>query len=229
MEKIRKEMRQIIKSVKGYMELERLLGIEDFYLPAGAKGTDTGVLSAPVKSLSGLAQEVAKCTLCSLHKTRNNPVFGQGNPRAKLVFIGEAPGRDEDLQGLPFVGRAGALLTKIIEAMGYQRENVYICNILKCRPPQNRNPLPSEIFACRDYLRQQLEFIQPKVICCLGKYACSSLFNQDFPISKLRGQFQDYHGIKVMPTFHPAYLLRNPEAKQPVWQDMQKVMKELKK
>ncbi|UCB57622.1 MAG: uracil-DNA glycosylase [Candidatus Omnitrophota bacterium] len=216
MEKTRKELREIIRSVKGYMRAQKAAGIEEFFLPRR-------------QSLEGLSLEVAKCRQCPLYKTRKNPVFGQGNPRAHLVFVGEAPGRDEDLKGLAFVGRAGELLTKIIEAMGFKRSDVYICNVLKCRPPQNRNPLPSEIALCRAYLQQQLESINPKVICCLGKFACSALLNQDFPISKLRGKFQDYRGIKVMPTFHPAYLLRNPQAKRLVWEDMRKVMAELKK
>lgn len=216
MEKIRRELREIIRSVKGYMKAQQAAGLEEFYLQKR-------------QSLEGLSLEVAKCRQCPLYKTRKNPVFGQGNPRAHLVFVGEAPGREEDLKGLAFVGRAGELLTKIIEAMGFKRKDVYICNVLKCRPPQNRNPLPSEIALCRAYLQQQLESIDPKVICCLGKFACSALLNQDFPISKLRGKFQDYRGIKVMPTFHPAYLLRNPQAKRLVWEDMRKVMAELKK
>ena len=219
MEKIKKELREIIRSVKAYMEAEQVAGIEEFYLKPLPKTED----------LEQLRQELIKCRQCPLYKTRRNPVLGEGNPRARLVFVGEAPGREEDLQGLPFVGRAGELLTKIIEAMGLKRKDVYISNVLKCRPPQNRNPLPSEIAACRDYIRQQLEIINPRVICCLGKFACSALLNQDFPITKLRGKFQDYRGIKVMPTFHPAYLLRNPSAKRLVWEDMQKIMAELKK
>ena len=219
MEEIRKELKEIIKSVKAYMEAERLAGIEEFYLKPLPKK----------QSLEKLRQEVSNCRQCPLYKTRKNPVFGEGNPRAKLVFVGEAPGREEDMQGLPFVGRAGELLTKIIEAMKLKRKDVYICNVLKCRPPQNRSPLPSEIIACQDYFRQQLELINPKVICCLGKFACSALLNQDFPITKLRGNFLDFRGIKVMPTFHPAYLLRNPSAKRLVWEDMQKIMVELKR
>ena len=220
MEEIKRELREIIKSVKAYMEAERLAGIEEFYLAPLPKESNT---------LEKLYQEVVDCRQCPLYKTRTNPVFGQGNPKAKLVFVGEAPGREEDLRGEPFVGRAGELLTKIIEAMGLKRKDVYICNILKCRPPQNRNPLPSEIIACQDYLRAQLELINPRVICCMGKFACQTLLNQDIPITKLRGKFVDFRGIKVMPTFHPAYLLRNPSAKRLVWQDMQKIMKELKK
>lgn len=217
MEEIRKELKEIIKSVKAYMEAEKLAGIEEFYVEPLPKE----------QSLEKLHQDVSNCRECPLYKTRKNPVFGEGNPKAKLVFVGEAPGREEDMQGLPFVGRSGELLTKIIEAMKLKRKDVYICNILKCRPPQNRSPLPSEIIACQDYLRQQLELINPKVICCLGKFACSALLNQDFPITKLRGNFLDFRGIKVMPTFHPAYLLRNPSAKRLVWEDMRKIMAEL--
>jgi len=223
MEKIKKELKEIIKSVKTYMEAQELAGIEDFYLTHKAKPQSS------IKPLERLAQEVGKCRQCPLYSTRTNPVFGEGSSKAELVFVGEAPGREEDLQGRPFVGRAGVLLTKIIEAMGFKRKDVYICNVLKCRPPQNRNPLPSEIAVCRGYLKQQLEVINPKVICCLGKFSCFLLLNQDLPISRLRGKFGNFAGIKVMPTFHPAYLLRNPSAKQLVWEDMQKIMLELKR
>ena len=219
MKQLKRELREIISSLKTYMQAQELAGIEEFYLKPSPK----------ILSLEGLCQEVTKCRLCSLYKTRINPVFGEGNPRAGLVFIGEAPGREEDIQGKPFVGRAGELLTKIIEAMGLKRKDVYICNVLKCRPPQNRNPLPSEIVACQNYLRTQLELINPKVICCMGKFACQTLLNQDIPITKLRGNFKDFRGIKLMPTFHPAYLLRNPGAKKLVWEDVQKIMAELKK
>ncbi|NQS99738.1 MAG: uracil-DNA glycosylase [Candidatus Omnitrophica bacterium] len=227
MTEIKQELREIIKSVKAYMEAERLAGIDQFYLEPSLEGKLRERPRASGENLEQLYREVSECRQCSLHKHRKNIVVGQGNPRAKLIFVGEAPGREEDLQGLPFVGKAGTLLTKIIQAMGFQRQDVYICNILKCRPPENRNPLPEEIIACQDYLSQQLEMIKPKVICCLGKFACFTLLKQDMPISKLRGNFFSYRGIKVMPTFHPAYLLRNPQAKHLVWQDMQKVMKEL--
>jgi DNA polymerase len=143
------------------------------------------------------------------------------------MFIGEAPGQDEDIQGLPFVGRAGQLLTKIIEAMGLKRDEVYIANILKCRPPNNRIPLPDEIAACEDIVKRQVAIINPKVICTLGKFASQTLLKTQAPISVLRGHFQEYNGIPVMPTFHPAYLLRNPADKKLVWSDMKKVMKEL--
>ncbi len=173
-------------------------------------------------------QEMANCQLCPLGKTRKNLVFGVGNPEAKIVFVGEAPGADEDEQGLPFVGRAGQLLTDIIKAMGYQRKDVYICNILKCRPPGNRNPQPDEISKCESFLKKQLQIITPKIICALGTFAAKTLLNTDIPISALRGRFHSYEGIKLMPTYHPAYLLRNPSAKKQVWEDVQMIMKEVK-
>jgi len=172
--------------------------------------------------------EVAQCTKCSqLVETRKSVVFGSGNLKAKLVFVGEAPGYDEDLQGLPFVGRAGQLLTKIIESIGLKRSDVFICNVLKCRPPGNRNPSPEEVLNCKPYLLRQLETIQPKVICALGKFAAHTLLNSEAPISRLRGQFSDFHGMKLMCTFHPAYLLRNPSDKRKVWEDMKMVRAEL--
>ena len=140
------------------------------------------------------------------------------------MFVGEAPGHEEDIQGVPFVGEAGALLTKIIEAMAIKRDDVYICNILKCRPPQNRNPLPEEISMCIDYLYAQIDAIKPKVICGLGKFASQTLLNTETPISKLRGKWHEYRGMKFMPTYHPAYLLRNPKDKKLVWEDMKKIM-----
>jgi DNA polymerase len=231
---LKNELSEIIRSVKTYIEAEKLAGIEEFYIggAAGPVAAQKAAQAEPLskaKALEKLRAEVCKCRECSLCKTRKNPVFGEGNPDAGLVFVGEAPGRDEDLQGRPFVGRAGMLLTKIIQAMGFKRSDVYICNVLKCRPEQNRNPLPSEIVACQDYLHRQLEIIQPEVICCLGKFACGLLLKQEIAITKIRGTFQDFRGIKLMPTFHPAYLLRNPGGKALVWKDMQKIMAELKK
>ena len=184
----------------------------------------------PAGSPDGLAavrEEMENCHRCPLEKGRKNLVFGEGNPHADLVFVGEAPGADEDEQGRPFVGRAGQLLTKIIVAMGLKREDVYICNILKCRPPGNRNPQPDEIAACEPYLVRQLQAISPKFICALGSFAARTLLKTESPITTLRGRFHDYHGIRLMPTYHPAYLLRNPDAKKLVWQDVQMIMKEL--
>jgi DNA polymerase len=176
-------------------------------------------------ALDEVRTELGDCRRCALYKGRKNIVFGEGNSRAELVFVGEAPGADEDDQGRPFVGRAGQLLTKIIEAMKMQRQEVYICNILKCRPPGNRNPESGEIAACEPFLVKQLESIRPKVICALGTFAAQTLLKSDVPISILRGKFHRYHDIPLMPTYHPAYLLRNPSQKRQVWEDVQKVMK----
>ncbi|MBI4211264.1 MAG: uracil-DNA glycosylase [Deltaproteobacteria bacterium] len=173
--------------------------------------------------------EVEGCQKCRLCTGRTNIVFGVGNPDAKLMFVGEAPGRDEDAQGEPFVGRAGQLLNKIIEAMGFKRSDVYIGNIAKCRPPDNRQPAADEMAACMPYLRKQIDIIDPKIIVCLGATAIQGLLQTEEKISRIRGTFRDWDGIKVMPTFHPAYLLRNPEMKKTVWEDMKKVMEELKK
>lgn len=176
------------------------------------------------------SNEVDGCTACPLAECgRNTIVFGEGNPDADLMFIGEGPGRDEDLQGRPFVGRAGQKLTEIIEAMNLKREDVYIANIVKCRPPKNRNPEPVEVESCLPYLHKQIDIIQPKVICALGSVSAQTLLGVDTPISKMRGAFIDYRGTPLMPTFHPAYLLRNytPETRRKVWEDMQKIMAKL--
>ncbi len=176
-------------------------------------------------TLAGVREELGECTRCPLHRTRKTIVFGEGSAKARLVFVGEAPGEEEDNQGRPFVGRAGQLLTKIIVAMGLKREDVYICNILKCRPPGNRNPKEDEIAACEPFLVRQLEAIKPEIICALGTFSAKTLLRADIPISAMRGRFHDYHGRRLMPTYHPAYLLRNPDAKKLVWEDVQKIMK----
>ncbi len=186
-------------------------------------------------TLDEIAAVVRACQKCPLAATRTHAVPGQGNPRAKLVFIGEGPGADEDEQGLAFVGRAGKLLTDIIAAMGLMREQVFIGNIVKCRPPENRDPKPDEIYQCKPYLKCQLELIAPQVIVALGAHAARTLLETDEPIGRLRGQFQEYRyapdapPAKLMPTYHPAYLLRNysVDNRRRVWEDMQKVMKEL--
>ncbi len=180
-----------------------------------------------LKLLSELETRVSQCTQCRLHKGRTQTVFGQGNPSADLVLVGEAPGFEEDRQGIPFVGRAGQLLTKILQAMHLERDEVYICNIIKCRPPENRNPDADEIVSCEPYLIEQLRLIQPKVICAMGKFAAQTLLQSQTPISRLRGQWHHYQGIPLMPTFHPAYLLRNPGGKHQVWEDMQQIMARL--
>ena len=177
--------------------------------------------------LTVIREDLGECTRCKLHDKRQNIVFGVGNPEAPLVFIGEAPGAEEDKQGEPFVGAAGQLLTKMIEAMGFARQDVYICNILKCRPPGTRNPEPDEIAACEPFLKRQLAALRPRMMVCLGKFATQCLLRSDAPISKLRGHFHTYEGIPLMPTFHPAFLLRNPSAKREVWSDLKQVMAEL--
>jgi len=180
------------------------------------------------RSLEELRTHIGDCRRCKLAPHRTHLVFGVGNPRARLVFVGEAPGRDEDLKGEPFVGRAGQLLTEIItKGMKLRREDVYIANVIKCRPPENRNPEPDEVDSCEPFLLRQLELIGPEVIVALGKFAVQTLLRVKTPITQLRGRWYDYHGIRLMPTFHPAYLLRNPGDKRLVWQDIQKVMAEL--
>jgi uracil-DNA glycosylase family 4 len=178
-------------------------------------------------TLDLIRENLGDCTRCRLHKQRNNIVFGAGNPRAELVFVGEGPGHDEDLQGLPFVGRAGKLLTQMIEAMGLAREDVYICNVVKCRPPENRKPENDEVATCSPYLFRQLDVIAPKAIVCLGATAAQALLKTQDPISRFRGNWFEYRNTKLMATYHPAYLLRNPAAKSEVWKDLQKVMAHL--
>jgi len=175
-------------------------------------------------SLERIRADIGDCTRCKLHKARKNIVFGVGNPRAELVFVGEGPGHDEDVQGEPFVGRAGKLLTQMIEAMGLQRSDVYICNVVKCRPPENRLPERDEIEICSPFLLRQLAVIQPKVICCLGACSAQTLLATNQGISRFRGEWFDYRGAKLIATYHPAYLLRNPNAKGEVWKDLQKIM-----
>ncbi len=217
---------QAIQKAKVYLDYLKDSG--ETFIPRGGPVKEREAPPRAREELLSLRVEVVKCIRCDLlARTRKTVVFGAGNAKAQLVFVGEAPGHDEDVQGLPFVGKAGQLLTKIIEAMGLTRNDVFICNVLKCRPPGNRNPLPEEIMNCEPYLIKQLEIIKPKVICALGNFAAQVLLRTDKSISELRGRFFDYHGMKVLPTFHPAYLLRNPVEKRKVWEDMKLVMKEL--
>ena len=231
--------KEIIDSLKTFLEGERLAGIEEFFSPS----------ISPSQELELLSQRVHQCTKGPLARTKTHYVFGEGNNEASLLFVGEAPGEEEDRQGKPFVGKAGQLLTRIIQSIGLKREDVYITNILKCRPPGNRNPLPQEIENCLPYLKEQIRIIRPQIICALGKFAAQTLLGVVSPISQLRGKFYDYEGIhpvnslalgggispstklfnrvKLIPTFHPAYLLRNPQGKIPVWEDMKKIKKEL--
>ena len=204
----------------------------------GRVGEGAGPAS-PAYSLSGkgcgspelltLRGTLGECARCKLGATRTTLVFGVGNPSADLLFVGEGPGADEDQQGEPFVGKAGQLLTKMIEAMGFARGDVYIANVVKCRPPGNRNPEPDEIEACEPFLKAQIAAVKPKVIVALGKFAVATLLHDDSPIGKLRGLWRSYEGVKLMPTFHPAYLLRSPQEKAKAWEDLKLVMKEFGK
>jgi uracil-DNA glycosylase family 4 len=193
--------------------------------PQGPPQDDARDPSAPrgAAGLQLVREELGDCKRCKLCSTRTNIVFGVGNPDSHLVFVGEAPGADEDAQGEPFVGKAGQLLTKMIEAMGYARGDVYICNVLKCRPPGNRNPEPDEVASCEPFLKKQLGAIRPRMIVALGKFAVQCLLRDDSPISRLRGNLRTYEGIPLMPTFHPAYLLRDPSKKKLAWDDLKAV------
>ena len=186
--------------------------------------SDKGCGSAALLATRG---DLGECSRCKLGSGRTKLVFGVGNPAAELLFVGEGPGEDEDLQGEPFVGRAGQLLTKMIEAMGFRRADVYIANVVKCRPPGNRNPEPDEIAACEPFLRAQIAAIRPKIIVALGKFAAQTLLRDTSAISRLRGRWFEYGGVRLMPTFHPAYLLRSPNEKAKAWEDLQLVMNEL--
>ena len=197
--------------------LTRSSGVPDlFALPKILDGT-----------LEDIRADIGDCIRCKLHKGRNKIVFGDGSPQARLLFIGEGPGRDEDMQGLPFVGRAGKLLTQMIEAMGLRRGDVYICNVVKCRPPENRAPEKDEVAACSPFLFRQIDLVAPQVIVCLGSIAAQTILETTRGISQFRGQWLEFRGRKLMATYHPAYLLRNPAAKSEVWKDLQKVMAEL--
>jgi DNA polymerase len=193
----------------------------------GVRASDVAPLAFAKSAADALVDvriDIGDCTRCKLHRLgRRQIVFGVGNPEADLMFVGEAPGHDEDVQGIPFVGRAGQLLTKIIEAIGLAREDVYIANVIKCRPPENRNPDPDEVETCEPFLFQQIDIIKPRVVVALGTFAARALLRTLDPISRLRGRVYEYRGAKLIPTFHPAYLLRNPASKREVWEDMKRV------
>ena len=224
------QLKDLVTGLRHHLEEERAMGLEGWpksSVPPRKKAPSPP--PAPPSSsltLEEVREELGDCRRCKLHSTRTNIVFGTGNPKAGLVFVGEGPGRDEDLQGKPFVGLAGQLLTKIIQAIQLTREEVYIANIIKCRPPGNRNPEPDEIHACEPFLIKQLEAIRPKLICALGTFAAQTLLKTEGKISLLRGRFHQYQGISLMPTYHPAFLLRNPNFKRDVWEDMKKIKKE---
>jgi DNA polymerase len=239
------ELATLVVSLRRILQRQQRLGIRLVARPEIAAMTPTAMESkkagtdkvervsthfnrGEVSSLEELRDHIGDCRRCKLHSGRTHVVFGIGNPNAKLMFVGEGPGRDEDLKGEPFVGRAGQLLTDIItKGMGLRREDVYIANVVKCRPPQNRNPEPDEVASCEPFLKKQIELIRPEIIVALGKFAVQTLLQSKVPITRLRGNWHAYMGIKLMPTFHPAYLLRNPADKKLVWEDIKKVMKEM--
>ncbi len=244
MTEIRREFLDIVTQVRTHLEYQKALGVRMIEavsspsvgsaspVPLASVGKAIGpAISKPSLTPSGLSairDELDDCTRCKLYSGRTNIVFGEGNPKAVLVFVGEGPGQEEDQQGRPFVGAAGQLLTDIIvKGMKIKREDVFICNIVKCRPPGNRNPEPDEIEACEPFLKKQLAAINPAVIVALGNTAVKTLLKTSEGITALRGKWQSYQGIPLMPTFHPAYLLRNPSGKKLVWEDVQQVMKKL--
>jgi uracil-DNA glycosylase family 4 len=222
-------------ALKNYLEDLSDSGVDE--LPYGASSpaavaqpeSVAAFRAETAETLGDIRTDLGDCRRCRLCETRKSIVFGIGSQNAPLLFVGEAPGRDEDLKGEPFVGEAGQLLTKMIIAMGYDRSEVYICNLLKCRPPENRDPSPEEIAHCSPFLLRQVQAVTPKAIVALGAFAAQTLLGSKEPISRLRGKFHDYHGIPLMPTFHPAFLLRSPEKKRETWADLQQVMKLLVK
>jgi DNA polymerase len=214
------KVQEIVADLKAYLEYLRGMGIET--LPVSEEKAKR-VIPSEAPTLEEIRRELGDCKRCKLHRTRSTIVFGEGNKKAKLMFIGEGPGYDEDVQGRPFVGKAGQLLTKIIQSIHLEREEVYITNIIKCRPPQNRNPEPDEIQSCHPFLQKQIQSIQPMMICALGTFAAQTLLSTDAKITSLRGKVFELGGIKVLPTYHPAYLLRNPERKREVWEDMKQI------
>jgi len=213
----------VIESVRSHLEYLESIGIE--WIP---RRTDPAGGTDAVQTLEEIREEIGDCRRCKLWRGRKNLVFGEGNPNASLMFVGEGPGADEDAQGRPFVGRAGQLLTRIIEAIEMRREDVYIANIVKSRPPNNRVPEPDEAAACLPFLRKQIAAIRPQIIVTLGAVATNNLLSATLPITKVRGEFRQMGTVLVMPTFHPSYLLRNPAAKREVWEDMKKVRDRLR-
>lgn len=220
------KVRGIFADLKSYLEYLKEMGIETQFVSEAkpfARPSGSSTVRQSAQTLEEIRKELGDCRRCKLHRTRRTLVFGEGNEKATLMFVGEGPGYDEDVQGRPFVGKAGQLLTKIIQSIHLQREDVYIANVIKCRPPQNRNPEPDEIESCHPFLMKQIGTIQPKIICALGTFAAQTLLKTNAKITGLRGKFYDLTGIKVFPTYHPAYLLRNPERKREVWEDMKKI------
>jgi len=223
-ERLLNELREALGAARSQLEYQRDLGFSEL-----SRSATIPVTAAPAATtLEEVRNRLGDCQRCPLSKTRKSLVFGVGNPAARLVLVGEAPGREEDERGEPFVGEAGRLLDRILFAMGLERNEVYICNVLKCRPPNNRDPEPEEVATCEPFLVQQLEAIRPEMIVALGRFAIQTLLQTKLPISKLRGSWHEYRGIPLMPTYHPAYLLRNPHGKREVWADMRQVMQRLR-
>jgi DNA polymerase len=218
--RIEQEFHQVLSSLQDFLLSQKEQGV--LGLPLQHQRTTVN----KDQQLENIRSELGECTRCKLHQHRRHIVFGTGNPAAQLVFVGEGPGGEEDVQGKPFVGRAGQLLTKIINSIDLTREEVYIANIIKCRPPNNRNPEPDEIKACEPFLIKQLDAIKPKIICALGTFAAQTLLETDERISRLRGKFIPYRNSRLIATFHPAFLLRNPQRKRDVWEDMKMIRKE---
>jgi DNA polymerase len=223
------ETQRLLRQFEAHFKWLERQGVQGIPIGQREEAPVAEVAGQPKLTLEVIREDLGDCTRCKLHPTRKNIVFGVGNPHANLMFIGEAPGFDEDQQGEPFVGKAGQLLTKMIIAMGLAREDVYIANILKCRPPQNRNPEPDEIEQCEPFLRKQIDAIAPRILVALGKFAAQTLLRSDAPISALRGHWKTYQGIPLMPTFHPAFLLRSPDKKREAWSDLQLVMGEMRR
>lgn len=223
------DIRSTLAAARSQLEYLADLGVEGLpsVTPATGAPQDAAAIPPLHETLDAIRADLGDCRRCGLAASRTNLVYGVGNASARLVLVGEAPGREEDLQGDPFVGEAGRLLDRILQAMGMQRSEVYICNVLKCRPPNNRDPQPEEVATCEAFLVRQIAAIKPQVIIGLGRFAVHSLLKRKDPISRIRGEWQTYQGIPLMPTYHPAYLLRNPEGKRDVWEDMKEVMRRL--
>ncbi len=238
-DKTRKELQEVVASTHALIQDLETLGLRELIVPevpgdlppcpVNVRGVEDGGDSlCRRETLDEIRAELEGCQRCTLCKERKNIVFGVGNPHAELVLVGEAPGREEDIRGEPFVGEAGRLLDRILFAMGLERQDVYICNVEKCRPPGNRDPSPEEVEACEPYLKRQLAAIRPRLIVAFGRFAVQSLLRDQSPVSRQRGHWREYEGIPLMPTYHPAYLLRNPSSKREVWEDMKQVMQRLR-
>lgn len=234
-DKVYKEFQETVAQVRGLLEDFQHLGVVEVpiwadpgVLPVCNLSEADSSIDCRAESLEEICADLGDCQRCGLSKGRNHIVFGAGNTSARLVLVGEFPDRDEDQQGLPFVGEAGPLFERILFAMGLKREDVYVCNVQKCHPPKNRDPLPEEIAACEPFLKRQLVSLQPQVIVTLGLFAAQTLLDTSQSISSLRGHWRSYEGFAVLPTYHPAFLLQNPAAKREVWEDMKQVMNRLR-